>query len=255
MDWFKHLTCSHEDPDISDAWDEFGDAAIVVFWTTLEIYGREFSHTANGKLIISVKYFERKLRRKWRKIEKILDFFNERSRIIYELSDNKLTITIPKFIEVASNWTKRKRTQPTEAPTEVTQEAPTAKDIEEDIEEERYIHTRIFDHWNNCHIVVHNKLTTKDRTAISAALKDRHEQEIINAISNYAKILKSSDYFFSYKWTLIDFLKRGLRKFANEADPFNNFKTDRNKAAPISEGNDDPKPMRTIEDLERSGLI
>ena len=77
--------------------------------------------TVDGKLIISVKYFERKLRRKWRKIEKILDFFNERSRIIYELSDNKLTITIPKFIEVASNWTKRKQKQPTEAPTEVTQ--------------------------------------------------------------------------------------------------------------------------------------
>ena len=52
----------------------------------------------------------------------------------------------------------------------------------------------------------------------------------------------------------IDFLKRGLRKFANEADPFNNFKTDRNKAAPISEGNDDPKPMRTIKTLSGAAL-
>ena len=84
MDWFKHYTHSHEDPDISDAWDEFGDAAVVIFWTALEVYGCEFSHLdSDGNLKLTIKYFERKMRRKWSKLEKILIYFQSRNRIYF----------------------------------------------------------------------------------------------------------------------------------------------------------------------------
>jgi len=44
MEWLKHSTSSHDDPDISDAMDEFGDAGYTVFFIILEIYGQEFNH-------------------------------------------------------------------------------------------------------------------------------------------------------------------------------------------------------------------
>ena len=140
MDWFKHYTSSHEDPDISDAWDEFGDSAVVVFWTVLEIYGREFSHLKDGYLTISIRYFERKLRRKWKKVEKILAFFALRHRILFEKTDLTVSISIPKFIAVASNWTKRHPVSPTEVPTEASTEAPTAKEEDKEYKEIKNIY-------------------------------------------------------------------------------------------------------------------
>ena len=42
MKWFKHFVGSYEDPDISDAEDEFGPTGYSAFFKILEIYGREF---------------------------------------------------------------------------------------------------------------------------------------------------------------------------------------------------------------------
>lgn len=128
MDWFKHATGSHEDPDISDAWDTFGDSGPVIFWTILEVFGAEFSHLKDGWLTLSISYFERKTRRKFKKSEKILEFFQKRERIYYKKDQQEITLTIPKFIKIASNWTTRSKDIPTEAPTE----APTAKEEEEE---------------------------------------------------------------------------------------------------------------------------
>jgi hypothetical protein len=133
MFWFKHFTASHEDPDISDAWDKFGDAGPLIFWIILEVYGQEFSHLENDFLSISLRYFERKTRRKFKKSEKILEFFKNRSRIYFKIEGENILIKCPKFIDIASNWTKRENKSPTEAPTEV----PTAKEVEVEVEVEK----------------------------------------------------------------------------------------------------------------------
>lgn len=131
MDWFKHMTSSHEDPDISDSWDIFGDAGPVVFWTLVEIYGKEFSKLDESDfLTLSLKFFERKLRRKWKSFGKILEFFQKRQRILFKKNEIELSITIPKFIKLSSNWTRRTTNLPTEPPTEVTTEPPTAIEVE-----------------------------------------------------------------------------------------------------------------------------
>ena len=107
MEWFKHLSNSHENPDISDSWDLFGDAGPVVFWTILEVYAKEFSRLDDDCwLTVSIPYFERKLRRKWRKIEKILEFFEQRSKIFFKKTQQTVSIKVPKFIDVSSNSTQ-----------------------------------------------------------------------------------------------------------------------------------------------------
>jgi len=127
MEWFKHQTCSHDDPDISDAWDEYGDAAYVVFFVILEIYGQEYNHTEDGWLDISKRFLTRKLRKSWTKAEQVLSIYQGKGRIEFKENGTRVKIKCHKFIDIASNWTKRHADKPTEVPTEV----PTAKEEEE----------------------------------------------------------------------------------------------------------------------------
>lgn len=71
----------------------------------------------------------------------------------------------------------------------------------------------LFEHWNNQNVIVHRKLTEKVKRAISGALRDYSEEEIRQAISNYTLILEGPEYYFKHRWTLTDFLHRGLEKF------------------------------------------
>jgi hypothetical protein len=82
----------------------------------------------------------------------------------------------------------------------------------------------VFNFWNRQEIIVHRRLSDKDCSAINIALRDFSQEEIFHAITNYATVLKSSEHYFKHRWTLRDFLQRGLRKFVNEADPLGNFK-------------------------------
>jgi hypothetical protein len=84
----------------------------------------------------------------------------------------------------------------------------------------------IFEFWNSKGIVVHNNPTDKIIKAIKKCLKDYTEKEVMEAIGNYSIIIndKTESYRFNYKWTLGDFLNRGIDKFLPNADPLNNFK-------------------------------
>ena len=64
-------------------------------------------------------------------------------------------------------------------------------------------------------------------SALKAKLKDYTEEEIAQAITNYAKVLDGTEYFFKYRWTLKDFLNRGLEKFLQAARPLDNFRVNK----------------------------
>ncbi len=71
----------------------------------------------------------------------------------------------------------------------------------------------IFDYWNSKKIIEHRKLTDKTTGKINSKLKDYSIEEIKIAIDNYYLILSDDNYFFSYKWTLDQFLDRGFESF------------------------------------------
>lgn len=129
MEWFKHKVASHSDPDIMEAVDEFGLDAYAVFFIILEIYAKEFNRLEEGKLKISWKVLRQKLRKSRKTSENILDYFWKTGRFLLTKDEKHVYIKIPKFIEVSSNWTTRKKTLPPEVPTE----APTAKEVEVEV--------------------------------------------------------------------------------------------------------------------------
>jgi hypothetical protein len=81
----------------------------------------------------------------------------------------------------------------------------------------------IFDFWNEQEIIVHRSID-KFKSAINSALKSYSLDEIKEAIINYKEILSSSEYWWNYKWTLKEFLQRGLDKFLTVNKPFENFR-------------------------------
>ncbi len=87
----------------------------------------------------------------------------------------------------------------------------------------RTTHIRdIFNFWNEQNIIVHSKLTDKIKTKIISTLKDYSQKDILLAIRKYKIVLDGSEYFWTYRWTLQEFLSRGLTKFLDT--PIDNFK-------------------------------
>lgn len=63
----------------------------------------------------------------------------------------------------------------------------------------------------------------KVATAVAATVKVYPVDTVVEAIGLYATTLGSDDFTWSYSWTLLDFLKRGIDRFVPEADPLTNF--------------------------------
>lgn len=84
--------------------------------------------------------------------------------------------------------------------------------------------SNIFTYWNTKEIIKHIKLTDERNKAITKALKTYKEDKLIELIDRY-KIVLDSDYFFSFKWTLVDFLSRknGISTFTDEGTNWNNY--------------------------------
>jgi hypothetical protein len=101
--------------------------------------------------------------------------------------------------------------------------------IEKDKKEEKDKNLyRIFDFWNSLAIITHKDIKGFD-SCINKALKEHSEEEIMKAMENYSKIIRSDIHYFNYRWTLDDFLtgKKGSRliRFMCVNRPFETFLT------------------------------
>jgi hypothetical protein len=83
-------------------------------------------------------------------------------------------------------------------------------------------------------------MTAKAEEKLYLALQDYSIEEIKKAIVNYGKIVNSPKYYFKYKWTLEEFLMRGIAKFVND-ECFKNFLQKGARIAYREEENDDIK--------------
>ncbi len=119
---------------------------------------------------------------------------------------------------------------------------------------------QVYNFWNEKQIVVHRAFTgelkTKCVREINKIIKQGYsEQDIFDAINNYSQVLSDSvKYYFSYKWNLDEFLKRGFSKFKTDASPFTNYLRDKNTfpesddELPILRPEDDPVFMAMQKD-------
>lgn len=113
-----------------------------------------------------------------------------------------------------------------------------------------YIYT-LFEFWNEQGIIKHRKLNQQMKRHANARLKEYSLDELKKAIFNYSKILNSDGYYWTHKWTFNDFMKpANVVRFLDEADPFNNFATNKTKKQRVTK-----RPEKTKEQLEHEKLL
>ena len=85
----------------------------------------------------------------------------------------------------------------------------------------------IYLYWNEKDIIKHRELTENIQKAIEKALKIYSESEIKEYINRYATVVSDKNYFFDYKWTLIEFLNRkdGISSFTDEGSKWISYLT------------------------------
>ena len=83
----------------------------------------------------------------------------------------------------------------------------------------------LFDLWNSLSLIKHKKLTGDMTQAMKRATsRGFSAAEISQAMKNYALIVNDEQCYFKYKWTLKDFLNRGLEKFLDLEVALNNYR-------------------------------
>jgi hypothetical protein len=94
-------------------------------------------------------------------------------------------------------------------------------------------------HWNSKEIINHGPATIakcevvfKRNLLPPFGTGDFWTDELCQAICNYATVLHEDKYFWTHKWTLKEFLTRGVDRFANGAKPLENFLVKEKYAAP-----------------------
>lgn len=95
---------------------------------------------------------------------------------------------------------------------------------ESKVKESKELSSEILVHWNEQKIIIHKKIDNITERKIFRTCEDYHINIIKKSISNYAEIVHSNDYFFNYKWTLKDFLQRGIDKFMDLEVAKSNYK-------------------------------
>lgn len=77
----------------------------------------------------------------------------------------------------------------------------------------------VLDHWNSKKIILHRVLSHEANNEITKALKHYSMEEVKGMMDMYATILEIGTpeeeklYFWTHKWNLYEFLKRGVPKF------------------------------------------
>lgn len=88
-------------------------------------------------------------------------------------------------------------------------------------------------HWQSMRpLPTHRTIPDRWKRQVDKAVKAHGVEDVKAAIANYATVLASPDHRWTYRWTLGEFLTRGLERFLPEMDPLSNFR--------ISDGGENP---------------
>lgn len=111
MKWFKHISDSLNDPDVSTLISEFKGDGYLVFFGIIELMAREFDIENPGISSFSYSYLKKNLQLSGKKISKVLHFLenNQKKIRFIILKDDGINITLncPKLKELCDEFTQK----------------------------------------------------------------------------------------------------------------------------------------------------
>ena len=190
-----------------------------------------------GDVYISLRYLGERWRWSKNKARHFLEYLESKESIVFKKRDSHRTIINLVNLRIYLGWESGKRdsegtVEGQSRDSEGTKKKPLKPLKPEEPKED--IHS-IFEFWNKQGIIIHRKFDSL-KSNISAALKLYSRKEIEKAISNYSKVLKGDEFYWTYRWGLKDFLQRGLENFTEENKPLDNYKSKKEPEPEISTG-------------------
>lgn len=112
----------------------------------------------------------------------------------------------------------------------------------------KVLYKSVFKLWNSKKIIGHRNLTEEMKRAIQTCLTKYNQEEIYGAIENYAEVLHDEECWWTYKWTLRDFLKRGIDKFIDKDAVYENYRNKKGNKKIVKQFRDFNKEMGIKDD-------
>lgn len=238
LDYFPHDTDSVNDEKIEALRALYGNDGYAFYFILLERIYRTSDQEINVSDAETIQILSKKIGIKEEEFSQILStalkwgcFDKEKYEKDGVLTSNgikkRADVVLQKRRQMREKYHKEKDSV-SDAETNQGTRAETpqrkVKESKEKESKENNIYKGIFDYWISFGIINHKKLTEKMRGAIKARINDGYTlDELKEAITTYGEILNSPKTWFSYKWTLEEFMKRGVYKFEDQEAAWQNF--------------------------------
>jgi hypothetical protein len=258
LDFFPHATDASSDEKLLGIESLHGDSGYTFYFKTLErIYAGDTDYldlSKDWQVSVHGKYLGKTPEQLQKMIKSAIDvgLFD---KAIYEstkhLTSNGI-ITRRQFV-IDERAIQRQRQSERRAKSKLSHEQTDDKQgtkVEQSSDNHKESIQQLYELWNGKSIVVHKTLTDKMARKVRSALKDYSIEDISNAMENYSKVISHPDiYYFTYKWTLEEFISRGIEKFLDGASPLTNFLKDKNNGKYLQSK---PTALSSQSDLEES---
>lgn len=249
MKWFQHQSNAHRDLNVEPLIDKYGLEGSGLYWLCAEVVAERGINYQLTKDKEWKRYLISRSRFPEAKLEEMLLEMAKLNLVNDEALKNG-SLFMPKMANYSDDYTKKRvRTVSVDGKDSVgivsgqcTDSVPTKSDNvrPNKIDKiDKNIYIVLFNYWNDLGVIRHKVLTEKMRTKINSVLKDYTKADIRAGMTNYAKVVHGPEYFFKYKWTLDEFLSRGLVRFLEA--PLDNWLTEKGKDTTNSLSVNNPK--------------
>lgn len=217
VNYFSHDADASEGRTLSILFNNFGHEGISCWWQLLETLSRTNNHVISLNNGEDLEYLAAKLHFTPDRLNEILKKMAELGAIDKPLFEQGL-IWSQNFVNRVEQVYKTRRQELPSKPTLLGKETELIKEETQllksetpqskvnKLKETKYI--SVFNLWNEQGIIAHKTLTSDMKRVIDNTLQDYTQEEIVQAITNYAVIVKGNEYYFNHKWTLVEFLSR-----------------------------------------------
>ena len=173
-------------------------------------------HLSEEDMLMICGEYDRKIFSKFKQDEQG-NYYNDR---LDEEKDKR-----KKFVESRRNNLSKKEITHTDNHMGTHMDSHMEKQVTPHMEYEYENINDIFNYWNSKEIIKHRELTNEIEISIKKSLEKYTIEQIKICIDRYAEILKDTQYFWHYKWSLKDFLNRkdGISSFTDEGSKWNSY--------------------------------
>jgi DNA-binding transcriptional MocR family regulator len=189
-------------------------------------FSNELVEVKRGSRITSI----RQLCDRWgwsnTKVRGFLKLLEDEKMLVIKSDSKKTTLTVVNYNDyqiIKDNENDIETTEKNRRNITEKSQKHTNNNDNNDNNDNKDIYTDLYEFWNSKEIIKHKKLTDKMKTKIKTTLKDYDVETLKEIISTYAEIVHDEKYYFTYKWSLEDFLQRGLKQFENSDIAKRNF--------------------------------